>query len=110
MTEPARLKDIKDVIELIKLLQLPADFSEQLAPSVRDKFLELWRSVQMRPKRFLLLWRNKFLTLDAKSIEEMAQTLRESAELLDAMRADGVTLDPDGGTGDDYAYLVTTDP
>ena len=26
------------------------------------------------------------------------------------MLADGVTLDPDGGTADDYAYLVTTDP
>jgi len=26
------------------------------------------------------------------------------------MRSDGVTLDPDGGTSDDYAHLVTTDP
>jgi hypothetical protein len=25
------------------------------------------------------------------------------------MLADGVTLDPEGGTGDDYAYLVTAD-
>ncbi len=26
------------------------------------------------------------------------------------MRADGVTLDPEGGTADDYARLVTTHP
>ena len=26
------------------------------------------------------------------------------------MLADGVTLDPHGGTSDDYAYLATTDP
>lgn len=26
------------------------------------------------------------------------------------MLADGVTLDPEGGTSDDYAYLVTSDP
>lgn len=26
------------------------------------------------------------------------------------MKADGVTLDPDSGTSDDYAYLTTTDP
>jgi hypothetical protein len=29
---------------------------------------------------------------------------------LRSMLADGVTLDPEGGTSDDYAYLVTTDP
>ena len=110
MTEPTRLKDISDVIELIKLLELPIDFSEQLSPFVRNKFLELWHSVRQAPKRFLLLWRNKFLTVDAQSVEQMAQTLRQAAEQLEAMRADGVTLDPEGGTSDDYAYLVTTDP
>jgi hypothetical protein len=110
ITEPTRLKDLSDVMELIKLLDLSEEFSNQLAPFVREKFLELWRSVGQAPKRFVQIWRNKFLTLDAKGINEMAKTLRESAELLEAMRADGVILDPSGGTADDYAYLVTTDP
>ena len=59
---------------------------------------------------YITLWRNKWLTANANSIEDMAASLRAAAGLLDAMRADGVTLDPEGGTADDYAYLVTTDP
>jgi hypothetical protein len=50
------------------------------------------------------------LTLDAKSLDEMIEGVRKAAALLVAMRADGVTLDSDVGTADDYAYLVTTDP
>lgn len=110
MTEPTRLRDISDVIELIRLLDLPTEFSEQLSPYVREKFLELWRSVRQAPKRFVRLWRNKLLTLDAQNIQQMARVLRESAELLEAMFADGVILDPEGGTGDDSAHLITTDP
>jgi hypothetical protein len=42
MTNPGRLKDLADVLELIKVLGLPADFSDGLNPFVRGKFLELW--------------------------------------------------------------------
>ncbi len=41
MTSPNRLRDLADVLELIKVLDLPADFSEQLDPYVKDKYLEL---------------------------------------------------------------------
>jgi hypothetical protein len=41
-----RQKDITDVIELIKALQLPAGVADQLDPFVRDKFLELWKGLQ----------------------------------------------------------------
>ena len=41
-----RLKDFADVNELIQILQLPADFSDQLNPYVRDRYAELWASVQ----------------------------------------------------------------
>ena len=37
-----RLKDLADVIELIKVLGLPADFGDQLNPYVRDKYAEIW--------------------------------------------------------------------
>lgn len=97
MTSPERLKDLSDVMELIKLLDLPREFSQPLAPFVQEKYLEIWQSARPVAKRYLRLWSTKFLPSDA-------------AELLDKMRADGVTLEARGPTGDDYAYLVTSDP
>ena len=41
-----RLKDLADVVELTRILGLPADFAGQLTPFVRDKFAELWAGVQ----------------------------------------------------------------
>jgi hypothetical protein len=41
-----RLKDFADVNELIQIHQLSADFAEQLNPYVRDRYAELWASVQ----------------------------------------------------------------
>jgi hypothetical protein len=46
MTAPARLKDLADVQELIRLLRLPADFADQLQPFVREKYTELWQTMQ----------------------------------------------------------------
>ncbi len=106
MTNPGRLKDLSDVIELIKLLSLPKDFADQLDAFVRPKYLELWKQARIR---YIRLWRNKWLTAEANSIDDMVISLREAADLLAAMRADGVALDPEGGTADDEAYLVTTD-
>jgi hypothetical protein len=42
MTHPGRLKDLSDVLELIRVLELPIDFSERLNPFVRSKFKDLW--------------------------------------------------------------------
>jgi hypothetical protein len=44
MTNPGRLRDLSDVLELIKVLNLPGDFAEQLDPFVRDRFSELWNA------------------------------------------------------------------
>lgn len=46
MTAPHRLKDLADVLELVRLLALSADFAEQLDPFVREKYGELWRAAQ----------------------------------------------------------------
>jgi len=46
MTNPGRLKDLADVLELIRVRALGSDFAAQLHPYVRDKYLELWRAVQ----------------------------------------------------------------
>ena len=60
--------------------------------------------------RYVAIWRNKFLTTDAKTITDMIEMLREAADDLQKMKKRGVKLDPDGGTMDDCAMLVTTDP
>ena len=110
MTNSDRMKDLADVLELIKLLALPKDFVQQLAPYVQPKFIELWTANRQISRRYVRVWRNKFLTLEAKSIDDMIEILQNAAAELQAMRDDGVTLHPGGGTADDYAYLVTTDP
>lgn len=61
------------------------------------------------PKVYETTWRNKFLTLDAKSIDEMVAGLEGAVAILKEMGDAGVTLDDDGGVADDYARLVTTD-
>jgi hypothetical protein len=48
-TAPGRRKDLGDVQEMIRLLQLPENLSEQLDPSVRALYLELWRELQAAP-------------------------------------------------------------
>jgi|HubBroStandDraft_2_1064218.scaffolds.fasta_scaffold75395_2 hypothetical protein len=105
-----RAKDLVDVQELIKVLSLPRDLVAGLNEYVRPKYEELWDGIHAVKRKYLRLWRNKFLTVDAKSLDEMIAGLSSAAEELRQMRADGVVLDPDGGTGDDYAHLVTTDP
>ena len=107
MTNPGRMRDLTDVLELIRVLNLPIDFSEQLNPYVRGKYVELWRQGRTR---YVTLWRNKWLTSDAKTLDEMIASLRDAADTLEAMRQDGVVLADHGGVGDDYASLVTTDP
>ncbi len=42
LSAPDRLKDLADVLELIRAAGLPEDLAEQLDPSVREKYRELW--------------------------------------------------------------------
>lgn len=42
----ARLKDLADVQELIKVLKLPESLAEQLSPYVQAKYRELWQAVE----------------------------------------------------------------
>lgn len=62
--------------------------------------------------QYTRLWRNKFLTIDAKSIGEMAEILTAAAAELSEMSATGkIVIDPNnpGCVSDDYAFLVTDD-
>jgi hypothetical protein len=45
MTNAGRLKDLADIQELIRTLQLKRDFASQLNEYVRNKYFELWDAV-----------------------------------------------------------------
>jgi hypothetical protein len=109
MSAAHRAKDLVDVQELTKALRLPVELADQMDPSVAGEYRRLWAQANAS-RRFITLWRNKWLTAEATSIDDMAAKLRAAADLLDEMRRDGVTLDPEaGGVGDDYAHLITHD-
>jgi hypothetical protein len=46
MTAAYRLKDLADILEIIRAVELPEAFADQLNPYVREKFRELWRAAQ----------------------------------------------------------------
>lgn len=46
MTNPGRMKDLADVLELIQAIKLPPEFADRLNPFVQDKFRELWALTQ----------------------------------------------------------------
>jgi hypothetical protein len=110
MTNPNRMKDLSDVFELIRLLALPKEFVQRLAPYVHNKFVELWMATRQVTRRYVRIWHSKLSTLGAGTLDEMIATLQAAAAELSAMRDDGVVMDPEGGTAGDCAYLVTTDP
>ncbi len=48
MTAPHRLKDLADVLELVRAITLPAELAAELHPYVREKYTELWRAAQIQ--------------------------------------------------------------
>ena len=46
ISHPGRLKDLADVQELIQARGLPLDLRDELDPSVREKYTELWRATR----------------------------------------------------------------
>jgi len=48
LSAPHRLKDLADVLELIRATGLPATLADHLDPSVRAKYTELWSAAQTR--------------------------------------------------------------
>jgi hypothetical protein len=48
MTAPHRLKDLADVLELIRAVHLTDDFGQKLDPYVQSKYGDLWRAAQSR--------------------------------------------------------------
>jgi hypothetical protein len=94
MSSAERMKDLADILELIKVLGLPENMVDSLNPYVRDKYQELWRTARPVAKRYVRLWHKN----------------SQPEEQLEVMLRDGVTVDLDKKASSDIAYLVTTDP
>jgi hypothetical protein len=47
LSAPHRLKDLADVLELVRALSLPRDLASSLDASVRAKYEELWQAAQV---------------------------------------------------------------
>jgi hypothetical protein len=46
LSAPHRLKDLADVLEVIRILNLPARLADELDPYVRAKYQELWQAAR----------------------------------------------------------------
>jgi hypothetical protein len=101
------IRGLANVQEFIKVLYLPQSLGEELHLAVRDKYLEVCKSIDSNSGPFLLL-------LDLRNddrpatIEEITASGEEAA-LLDAMKCDGVTLWQPRPFYENYAVLFTND-
>ncbi|MBI2565481.1 MAG: hypothetical protein HYV63_00430 [Candidatus Schekmanbacteria bacterium] len=103
-----RMKDLADVIELIKTLGLTSDFANKLNEYVRAKYIELWNAVYSNMKRYIRIWKNRNLTGYEQSLETVVDILHDDAGILKAMLVDGVTIDS-SRTKSGCVYLTTID-
>jgi len=47
ISAPHRLRDLANVLELIRCARLRRELAEALDPSVREKYFELWQAAQV---------------------------------------------------------------
>ncbi|MCC7419244.1 MAG: hypothetical protein IT428_03070 [Planctomycetaceae bacterium] len=110
MTSPARMKDLADVQELIRQLQLPVAYSEQLNPYVQEKYAELWMNTLGHSKRFVRPISVSFKVLPEESWDAIVARLRANSDEVDRAVADGIQVEADEARGPGHFHLVTTDP
>ncbi len=107
MTSPGRIRDLADVLELIKLRNLPESFTAGLHPYVQGKFRELRAQSGIR---YLKLIRDPRLTGQVPTWDNLKVALPELSSQFEQMQTKGVTLDPDRSSAEGYVCLVATDP
>jgi len=78
MTNPGRLKDLADVLELIKVLDLPIEFVEKLNHYVGPKFAELWNQARKR-----CVASRKSLGIDRDRSEELLRRMMDAGVRLE---------------------------
>lgn len=63
----------------------------------------------MSKEIFMTTWRNKWITSGAGSIDDFFKIFESLAERFRKWKEWGITLNDDGGVGDDYATFITDD-
>ncbi|MDQ2686477.1 MAG: nucleotidyltransferase family protein [Armatimonadota bacterium] len=111
MTNRDRLKDLVDAQELIRLFHLPETYTENLNPYVHGKYGELWQIVSGSEKRYIQIWQGPPLSPAVASLADAIAQLPAEAGRLQAMQADGVTLDSNASRPTEGRLVfMTTDP
>ena len=110
MTHVHRRKDLADVMEVIKTLNLAENFSESLDPYVQPTYQQLWRELNSPADGFLLVWHIANPNVAVHSFDDLISTQPQHAPLLSAMRAAGLEIRIPRKTNADYVLLTTTDP
>ena len=59
--------------------------------------------------RYVSVWRNKWITNHAGTIDDFIKTFEGLAEMFKEWKEMGIKLNPDSGIGDDYAEFYTDD-
>jgi len=57
--------------------------------------------------KYEFLWRNKWITFDAETIDDFIKTYEQLAQMFKDWKAKGVELDKESGVSDDYATFYT---
>lgn len=107
MANAGCLKDLADVQELLKRVELPLGFAAHLPPHVQEKYVELWQQVR---KRYVRRWRTPSVPSSGTDITGLLTAVAQSAELLREMQSDGVQLESSNEDGGKDILLVTTNP
>jgi len=110
ISSPERVKDLGDVQELIKLLHLERGFGDNLSEYVRGKYEDLWLATRQIEQRYLLLWQSNVPASQIKSFDELIKRYDHSTDVLEAMKQDGIQLQPHADGSEALVYLWTTDP
>ena len=59
--------------------------------------------------RYVSVWRNKWITNHAGTIDDFIKTFEGLAKMFKEWKEMGIKLNPDSGIGDDYAEFYTDD-
>ena len=73
--------------------------------------IKLGENSTKQPKKYISIWRNKWIISQAGSIDDFIKIYESLAEKMRKWKDKGIILDPDiiGAIGDDYAQFCTTD-
>jgi hypothetical protein len=102
-----RMKDLADVLELIKARSLSSAYGEALDPFVQSTYRRLWSDANPGSKRYLLRWPIENAA-EVRSFEDLMERVPAASDSLRSMQADGVELAARASV--DFVVLSTNDP